>query len=238
MATGRIIIVEDDIEQLETLQEYLSLMGFEVKGTSSALEFFQALLGNEYDVAIVDIGLPDQSGFEVVETLRERTDMGIIVLTARDSISDKLHGYEAGADLYFTKPLDSRELAAAAGCLVERMASHQPPVGLAPPPGQSEQWKLDSMKWVLISPVGTEAKLTEKEMIFLRILISKEGSPVSREELMSALDYVGDELYGTGALTVMITRLRKKIREQTDLEPPVKTIRSQGYSFSAPSILI
>ncbi|WP_320171221.1 response regulator transcription factor [Maridesulfovibrio sp.] len=237
MPRGSIIIAEDDVEQLETLMEYLSLNDFEVHGAGSALEFFEALIGSDYDVAVVDIGLPDKSGFEVVETLRQRTDMGIIVLTARDSINDKMRGYECGADHYFTKPLDCRELAAAVGSLVERLGS-RPEVPIeGAPSNQSAQWRLDTLLWVLTPPAGNEAKLTEKEMNFLRILISEKGSPVTKETLMADLDYAGDELYGAGALAVMVTRLRKKIREQTGLEPPIKTIRSQGYSFSAPAIL-
>lgn len=235
MHKGRIFIVEDDVEQLETLMEYFSINGFEARGAGSALEFFEALIGSEYDVAVVDIGLPDKSGFEVVATLRQRTNMGIIVLTARDSISDKMRGYECGADHYFTKPLDCRELIAAVGSLVERLGNRPE----APLEGTSanlpEQWRLNTLLWVLTPPVGNEAKLTEKEMSFLRILICENGSPVAKEKLMADLDYAGDELYGAGALAVMVTRLRKKIREQTGLEPPIKTIRSQGYSFSAPA---
>ncbi|WP_319777235.1 response regulator transcription factor [Maridesulfovibrio sp.] len=235
MPKGRILIAEDDVEQLETLLEYFTLNDFEAHGAGSALEFFEALIGSEYDVSVVDIGLPDKSGFEVVETLRQRTNMGIIVLTARDSISDKMRGYECGADHYFTKPLDCRELVAAVGSLVERLGNRPEVPDEGPSSNQSGQWRLNTLLWVLTPPVGNEAKLTEKEMSFLRILISENGSPVAKETLMADLDYAGDDFYGAGALAVMVTRLRKKIREQTGLEPPIKTIRSQGYSFSAPA---
>ena len=230
MSQGRIIIVEDDTELRETILEYLTLKDFEVHGAECALDFFQALIGSPFDVAIVDIGLPDKTGFEVVEHLRHHTSMGIIVLTARDSINDKMRGYKAGADYYFTKPLDSRELSAAIGNLIERLGQNP-----AITPADPGLWRLDTLRWVLATPTGETCKLTEKEMRFLSLLFAENGDSVSRETLFAELDYQADEIYGGRALAVLVTRLRKKIREQTGLEPPIKTIRSQGYSFSAPA---
>ncbi len=226
---GKIIIVEDDPEQLETLSEYLTLKGYEVRGTECALDFFQALLNRPYDVAIVDIGLPDRTGFEVVEHLRSKTSLGVIVLTARDSMGDKMRGYEAGADHYFTKPLDSRELAAAVGNLIARLSAGR---GEPAAPGV---WLLAPLRRTLTSPAGEVINLSEKETTFLRLAISENGAPVSRNTLLEALDYQSNEEFGGRALAVMITRLRKKIRDQTGLKAPIKAVRLRGYGFSAPA---
>ncbi|MDK2955055.1 MAG: two-component system, OmpR family, response regulator [Desulfovibrionales bacterium] len=234
MAAGRIIIVEDDVEQLETLVEFLELKGFDVHGAQCALDLFQALVGGAYDVAIVDIGLPDKSGFKVVEHLRQNTSMGIIVLTARDSMDDKLRGYELGADHYFVKPLDSRELAAAAGSLIERMACSSASIDAA----SGVEWRLAPSRWMLASPAGQDVKLTEKEVAFLHLLLSHGNEVVSRDTILQALDYRAEESYGGRALAVMVTRLRKKIRDQAGVELPIKTIRSHGYSFSAPAAIV
>lgn len=232
MSKGKIIILEDDVELQETLAEYLTLKGFEVACAGCALDFFQALVGVDYDMALVDIGLPDKSGFEVVEHLRQRTSMTIIVLTARDSIRDKMRGYKAGADHYFTKPLDLRELSAVIESIMERLGES------AACMNADGKWVLDPLRWTLASPGGKAVKLTEKEMRFMELLVSEDGGTVPRDTLLEAMDYKTDEAYGSRALAVLVTRLRKKIREQTGLEPPITSIRSQGYSFSAPSGLV
>jgi DNA-binding response OmpR family regulator len=108
MNKGNVIIVEDDPDLLENLVEFLMLEGFNVQGVSCVLDFFQTLSISDFDIAIVDIGLPDKSGFEVVKHLRDNTNMGIIILTARDSINDKMMGYDAGTDYYFVKPVEIR----------------------------------------------------------------------------------------------------------------------------------
>jgi len=234
MAAGRIILVEDDVEQLETLVEFLELKGFDVHGAQCALDFFQALVGGTYDVAIVDIGLPDKSGFKVVEHLRQNTSMGIIVLTARDSMDDKLRGYEVGADHYFVKPLDSRELAAAAGRLIDRVTCSADSSDAA----SGAEWRLDPLRWMLAAPTGQDVKLTEKETAFLHLLMSRSNEVALRDTLLQALDYHAEKFYGDRALAVMVTRLRKKVRDQAGVELPIKTIRSHGYSFSAPAAIV
>lgn len=232
MDKGKIIVVEDDIELLETFAEYLTLKGFYVECATCALDFFQALVGSEFDVAVVDLGLPDKSGLEVVEHLRRNTSLGIIILTARDSMSDKMRGYKAGADHYFTKPFDLRELAAVAESLINRLGD-----AASISPGKDDSWRLDPLRRILATPTGHAIKLTEKENDFLKMIMPANGDTVDKDALLEALAYQADATYGARALAVMVTRLRKKIREQTGLEPPITAARAQGYSFSAPAEL-
>lgn len=116
----RVIIVEDDRDLRESLVEYLSLDGHDVTGVGSALEFYQALASSTFMIAVMDIGLPDQCGYVMAEFVRRNTPMGIIILTARSSIEDRVNGYRAGGDLYLVKPVDCRELSAAITSLAER----------------------------------------------------------------------------------------------------------------------
>lgn len=225
---SRVIIVEDDVELLETLVEYMELKGFEVTGTSCALDFFQAMTGACFDVAVVDIGLPDKTGFEVVEHLRTKTAMGIIILTARAGMNDKMRGYKAGADHYFVKPVDSRELVAAISSLLMRLSENRP----TPSRLQDDGWTLDRLRRSIICPNKTLVKLTEKETDFLQLLMENAGTPVPKEALLKSLHYTMQEPYASRALAVMVTRLRNKMRDSAGVEAPIKSIRTVGYSFS------
>lgn len=228
---AKVVLVEDDANLRESLQECLELANLEVDGTSSAIEFYQALNGATYDVAIVDIGLPDQSGFEVVDFLRRQTTLGIIILTARSSVEDRVKGYDVGADLYLVKPVDCRELASAIRNLAQRTS-----VKIDLPPKSSGSWIIEKVSWHLVAPSGTVVKLTAKELHFLEILVDASGQAVDREQIMVAMDYPQD-LYANRALDAMVGRLRKKIDSATGQDGPIKTIHAVGYCFSAPSIL-
>ena len=109
----RVIIVEDDQDLRESLVEFLNLAGHDVSGVGSGLEFYQAIAASSFAIAVVDVGLPDQCGYVITEYIRKNPAMGVIMLTARDAIEDRVRGYDAGADLYMVKPVDSRELGAA-----------------------------------------------------------------------------------------------------------------------------
>jgi DNA-binding response OmpR family regulator len=228
---AKFILVEDDINLRESLLECLALAGLAVDGTASAIEFYQAINKAVYDVAVVDIGLPDQSGFEVVAFLRRSTKLGIIILTGRSSVDDRVKGYNAGADLYLVKPVDCRELAAAIHNLAQRTA-----ISAGPPSRSSGTWVLEKGHWSLVAPSGISIKLTGKEIQLLEILVAAAGQPVGREQLMVALDYQQD-LYANRALDAMVGRLRKKIEFTVGQDAPIQTIHALGYCFSAPSML-
>jgi DNA-binding response OmpR family regulator len=228
----KVLLVEDDVNLRESLLECLELAGLDVDGTASAIEFYQALNSAVYDVAVVDLGLPDQSGFEVVGFLRRRTPLGIIILTARSSVKDRVKGYDAGADLYMVKPVDCRELASAIRNLAQRISSQ------ADSPTQSrDTWVLERMRWHLVAPSGISVKLTAKEMQLVEILVAAAGQAVTREQLMATLEYPQD-LYANRALDAMVGRLRKKIEVAVGRDTPIQTIHAVGYCFSAPSMLI
>lgn len=229
---AKVIVVEDDLNLRESLLECLELAGLEVDVTGSAIEFYQALNCASYDVAVVDIGLPDQSGYEVVDFIRRNTKLGVIILTARSSIEDRVKGYDAGADLYLVKPVDCRELAAAIRNLADRSSSLAKNI-----PKSTNPWVLDKMQWRLATPVGIEVKLTAKEMQLLEILVTAAGQAVSREQLMAALEYDSQDQYGNRALDAMVGRLRKKIEETVGHDAPIQTIHGVGYCFSASTTL-
>ncbi|WP_320043295.1 response regulator transcription factor [uncultured Desulfobacter sp.] len=231
MKKGSVILVEDDEKLLTNLVELLALKGFGVFGASCALDFFQGLAANHYDVAIVDINLPDKSGFEIVHHLRENTRLGIIVMTARDTINDKVKGYESGADYYFVKPLHIMELEASINNLLYRLGKAEAKNSEDEAPGE---WEFNAEQLMLSSPIGKTIDLTVKESDFIKILIQEYPNVVSRSVFLKALNYEATGTYGERALYVMITRLRSKIRDETGKNAPIKTLRTIGYCFSAP----
>ena len=115
-----ILLVEDDTDLRESILRYLALAGLQAKGAASAKEFYLRLDQASFDVVILDIGLPDQSGFVLADYLRQNTGSGIIILTAHSAIQEKVQGYEAGADLYLVKPIEMEELSAAIKSMASR----------------------------------------------------------------------------------------------------------------------
>ncbi len=229
----KVIIVEDNRDLRESLVECLNLAGHDAGGVGSCLEFYRALAESSYSIAVVDVGLPDQCGFVLAEYIRKNTAMGVIILTARDAVEDRVRGYDSGADLYMVKPVDCRELAAAIANLAVRLGDRTPEGGRSSAP---ESWHLVRQTWRLVTPAGLAVLLTAKEMQFMECLALNMGKPVRRDALLAALGYRDDE-YANRAMDSLVRRLRRKIEEELRLLPPIKTVHAVGYCFSAPIVI-
>ncbi len=226
-------MVEDDRDMRESMVEYLNLAGLDVIGVGSGLEFYQALASSFFSIAVVDLGLPDQNGYVLVEYIRKNTTMGAIILTARDAVGDRVLGYESGADLYLVKPIDCRELAAAIMSLAGRRGDR---VSSASPVPACESWRLVRSSWHLATPAGQAIKLTAREMQLIERLAESPGKPVKRDMLLARLGY-GEDEYANRAMDSLMRRLRRKIEGSWTPPSPIKTIRSVGYCFSAPIVV-
>ena len=238
MKQKRIIIVEDDRDLLENMVKYLTIASYEVTGAASARELYYHLSLRPYVLAILDIGLPDQSGLVLAEYVRNNTNMWIIMLTARSTLDDKLAGLKSGADFYLVKPIDCSELAATITNLFARLDA-APAVSELESLRESdtlEQWKLERKGWTLITPRGDSIKLTSKEFEFIASLSMRSNTIVARRDILKILDYPSTE-QASHALESMIYRLRKKI-EEAGCEFPVKTSHGTGYCLSADIIRI
>lgn len=225
----RVIIVEDDRDLRETLVEYLSLKGFDACGVGSCLEFYRSLAGPPFAVAVIDLGLPDQSGFVLAEYIRRNTEMGVVIVTARDALHDRLQGYQSGADLYLAKPVDCRELSAAIRNLARRLSKRSLSAPRELPPGS---WRVARESWQLVTPSGVPIRLTAREMQFITSLAGTPDQPVNRSALLALLGYPDDE-YTKRAMDSLVRRLRRKIEAVSGHPSPIKTIHGFGYSFTA-----
>ncbi|WP_305730818.1 response regulator transcription factor [Trichlorobacter ammonificans] len=241
MTTPRIVLVEDDADLRESIVEGLELSGFQVVGVGSGREFYCKLAeAGPFTVAVLDVGLPDQSGLVLAEYCRTNTAMGIIMLTAHDSEDDFFRGYEAGCDLYLTKPFPTRVLAQAITRLLERLATasdtplqEQDSVAAF----RNARWTLDRTAWKLITPANEIIGLTSREMQVLTALLEAPGEPVTRDQLQRLL-YPRIDEYSGRALDALVRRLRAKTSHAGGEPIPIKTVHAVGYCLSEPFALL
>lgn len=237
---GRIIMVEDDNDFRESLMKYLKMNGYDIIGVGTAMEFYQHIAAEKYMIAIVDIGLSDQSGLVLGEFVRKNTDMRIIMLTARASVDDKLAGYTSGADIYLVKPVDFREVIAAISTILERL-NGDPSQLLrrdeehALLPEKKNPWKLVRSQWLLLAPEGEEIRLTSKEFEFLFCVASNHQRVAKRKEIFHAMCYKEDDSR-CAAIEALVHRLRRKT-EINGATSPIKTIHGVGYRFTADIVI-
>lgn len=224
-----ICIVEDEADLREDLVDTLLEAGFGVRGFSASRELYAALLAAPCNIAILDIGLPGEDGFSIAARLRSLGKMGIIMLSARTAIDDRVRALQGGADVYLTKPVDLRELLAVVTSLARRLAVAEPlpiePADITPNP-----WSLSADGWIAIAPNATPLPLTAQERAFLVRLWRCVGEAVSREELAIALG--GDPYeYDFHRLDTLVSRLRRKSSD-IGLTLPVRAVRGTGYAVT------
>ena len=233
----RIAIVEDDTDQLHNIEEFLLDCGYDVWGVGSAEAFYKGFTMHPVDVVILDIGLPGEDGLSVASLLKSKPEVGVIILSARDALTDRLAGMRAGADRYFVKPVNLLELVANIDATASRlvptaMATPGAPAAPVPHAGGAASWVLTAKDWVLTSPQGKSLQLTTHELMFVQQLIRADGQPVSKRELTEHL--FGSRVQnGAERLNLLLTRLRKKAAEAYDEPLPVKTLHQIGYAFAA-----
>lgn len=229
MTSTRILVVDDEKSIVRLLDTSLKLEGYQVDSAGTG-EKALALFGeNEYELIVLDLGLPDVDGLEILRTIRRTSTVPVMVLTARDDESDKVQGLEAGADDYLTKPFGSPELMARIQALLRR--ARWAPTGDEALRYEARGIQLDLARRT-VTVRGEEVHLTPTEYDILRILIEKPGTVVSHLDL---LHQVWDEDYGNdlAILRVNISRLRQKIERDPRNPDLVKTVPGVGYMLPA-----
>lgn len=221
----KVVVVEDDTDLRESVVEWLTLAGMQTTAVGSAGELYRLLPRENFNVAVIDIGLPDQSGFVLAEYVRANTGAAVIMLTARSAIDDKIKGYDSGADLYLLKPVDCRELSAAIVSIVGRARKTTREAAVI-----QQAWRISPATWQLALPDDTPILLSVKELKFLELLAATPGLPVLRQTLLSEL-YSRNDAHAGRALDSLVRRLRAKITSQTDIAIPITTVHSVGYCF-------
>ena len=218
----RLLLVEDDSLLAESLQRQLSAAGFSVDAIATASGAAQLGRQEDYRVVVLDLGLPDGNGLEVLREWRSRgLTMPVLILTARGDWQDKVSGLKAGADDYLAKPFQSEELLARLDALIRRSEGRVDSVLSA------GRFRLDENRQFLMTPDGEEHPLTGTEFRLLRCLMSRPGQLFSKERLLEQV-YNLDESPSHNAIEAYIRRLRRLAGQNA-----IVTRRGQGYMFNA-----
>jgi two-component system response regulator PhoP len=223
----RILLVEDNLLLRHHLGVQLQDLGHLVDSASDAQEADYYCQEHELDLAIVDLGLPDEDGLSLITRWRHQgIAFPILILTAREAWEDKVKGLEAGADDYVTKPFQLEEVVARINALVRRAS------GLASSLIQAPPYLLDLSRKEL--KINDEAvKLTAFEYQILEFLMRRSGEVVSKDTLMFQL-YADAELRETHTIDVLMGRLRRKMQLENQPDA-IQTVRGQGYRFDVPA---
>jgi len=225
---SRILIVEDEESFSDPLSYLLEREGFDVAVVDNGLEAVAEFDRSGADLVLLDLMLPGQSGTEVCRQLRQRSDVPVIMLTARDAEIDKVVGLELGADDYVTKPYSSRELLARVRAVLRRRSDAG---DLSGSTVQAGPVRMDVDRHV-VSVDGTPVSLPLKEFELLEMLLRNSGRVMTRGQLIERVwgaDYVGD----TKTLDVHVKRLRAKIEPDPSAPQHLVTVRGLGYKFEA-----
>jgi two-component system, OmpR family, response regulator RegX3 len=223
----RVLVVEDEESFSDALSYMLRREGFEVTVAATGPDALSEFDRSGADLVLLDLMLPGLSGTEVCRTLRQRSNVPVIMLTARDSEIDKVVGLELGADDYVTKPFSSRELVARIRAVLRRRGEPESEaVGSALEAGPV---RMDVERHVVTVDGGT-VPMPLKEFDLLELLLRNAGRVLTRGQLIDRVwgsDYVGD----TKTLDVHVKRLRAKIEPDPSNPRHLVTVRGLGYKF-------
>ena len=220
----RVLVVEDDLALRDTLRARLGDAGFNVDTANDGSEGLYA--GREFpiDIAIVDLGLPNISGIEIIRTWRaEKKSFPILIMTARDRWQDKVEGLQAGADDYVTKPFQFEEVLARLQALLRRSG------GWATAQLRCGPIVLDT-RAQNVSVAGKPVELTTFEYSLLEHMMLRAGEVISKTDLTERL-YEQDFERDSNTIEVFIGRLRRKLDPDDTLQP-IETLRGRGYRFA------
>jgi two-component system response regulator RegX3 len=223
-----VLVVEDEESFSDALSFMLRKEGFEVGVASTGTDAVTWFEQNGADLVLLDLMLPGMSGTEVCRTLRQRSNVPIIMVTAKDGEVDKIVGLELGADDYVTKPFSSRELVARIRAVLRRIGE---PEELLPAVLEAGPVRMDVERHV-VSVGGDPVALPLKEFELLELLLRNAGRVLTRGMLIDRVwgsDYVGDGK----TLDVHVKRLRAKIEKDPAAPVHLVTVRGLGYKFEA-----
>ncbi|UUC49570.1 response regulator [Pseudomonas citronellolis] len=219
----RILLAEDDPLLGDGIRAGLGLEGDTVDWVTDGVAADQALATDEFDLLVLDLGLPRRDGMEVLRGLRKRGDMTpVLILTARDKVADRVAGLDAGADDYLSKPFDLDELLARVRALTRRHT------GRAQPLLEHGKLRLDPATHQ-VSLGGEPVELAPREYALLRLLLEQRGKVLSRTRLVEAL-YGWDGELESNAIEVHVHHLRRKLGNEL-----IRTVRGIGYGIDRPA---
>ena len=215
-----LLVVDDDERLRALLQRYLSTNGYRVSAAADAAQARALMKSMEFDLLILDVMMPGESGLELTQSVRRESSVPILMLTARGDPADRIAGLDQGADDYLPKPFEPRELLLRVNSLLRRVA---PPEATPVAPVRMGAALFDPATSRL-TRTGRPVKLTGAEAALLQLFATHAGRPFSRGELCKRLNVALER-----SIDVQVTRLRRKIEEDPKLPLYLQTVRGVGY---------
>jgi DNA-binding response OmpR family regulator len=224
---AKVLLIDDDKKHSELLKTYLKQFGIALECAGDADEGFRKLARTDPDLLLLDVMLPGKDGFDICREVRKKSQIPIIMLTARGDVMDRVSGLEIGADDYIGKPFEPRELVARIQSILRRSTA----TDARDPVMRFEGMEIDrDAKFVDVD--GVRVELTSMEFELLTILAARAGKKVSRDEILNELRGI-DAAILTRSVDIMVSRLRQKIGDSA--KPPrfIQTVWGTGYAFIA-----
>jgi len=226
---ARIFVLEDDPEVARLICMSLGEYGFRCEHMRAGRQLLERARQVAPDLCIVDLGLPDMDGMQVVRELQDGSPCAVLILTGRNDVTDRVLGLELGADDYIVKPFEPRELVARVRSILRRYQR----AASAEPAGERSTarfagWTFDANRHALVAPDGREVSLSAAEAGLLATLLRRPNKILSREQLLGERDVDPFDR----SIDVRISRLRRKLDDDPQNPRLIKTVYGAGYLFS------
>lgn len=226
-----ILLVDDDLELRQLLASYLAKFDIRCQTVGDGIEMRAALAAQTFDLVLLDIMLPGESGLSLLQEIRNHWKLPVIMLTAKGEAQDRVLGLEIGADDYMVKPFDTRELVSRIHSLLRRSQIEASKLKLAEQREISFQgWRLDCMTRELRSPQHMVVPLSNSEFRLLNAFLRHPNQVLSRDRLLDLANGNNSALIDR-SIDLMVSRLRQKIGDDPKHPALLKTIRGEGYLF-------
>lgn len=224
----RILVADDDPSITTLIKKTLENPRYEIVTAKDGLQAIEAFEGETFDVVILDVMMPFVDGFQACKHIRDRSDIPIIILTARGGTEDVVHGFELGADDYITKPFKTAELIARVEAILRRVEGYKQ--RRAPPVVRVGDLEIDEPRHRVVAR-GNSVNLTPMEFELLYFLAANAGHVFDRETLYREVwhyDHVGE----TNLVDVCVRRLREKVEIEPSRPRIILTVRGVGYKLN------
>jgi DNA-binding response OmpR family regulator len=223
--TNTVLIIDDDQTLCERLERYFAQFDIRLIAAHTPDAGRELIESEKPELLLLDVMLPDTDGFTLCKEIRSRHSLPIIMLTARGDVTDKVLGFEIGADDYMAKPFEARELVARIQVLLKRSIQSEP---------KEDIWHFEDLDIhpqhhkVLLD--DQEIKLTGMEFRLLVLLAENPGRVYSRDELLNQLKGIDTEVFSR-SIDILMSRLRQKLGDKPQQVRFIKTLRNIGYTF-------
>jgi DNA-binding response OmpR family regulator len=230
-AKARLIVVDDEVDVRTMLTDYLGNAGYEVRAAADGPALRRLLEQQTVDLIVLDLGLPGEDGLSLARWVRERHDLGVVMLTGADTTMDRILGLEIGADDYVGKPFQPRELVARIEAVLRR---RRPASVETPLPEGALRFGRYTLKLkprrLLQDEAETELDLTGMELDLVQAFAANAGRAMTRDEILDLAPPRGDEPFDR-SIDNRITRLRRKLERDPAKPELIKTVRGAGYLY-------